>query len=101
MPAVGNNGYIWIGPPLPDIVDGEVTEQPGPVSLDLRQRIARVRNVIVALANQFLPIFDTSIIYSYEDSEAHDIKDLVNPDVSEEITLRARSIGLNDASAVL
>ncbi len=67
------------------------------ISHELRGRIARVRNVIVALANQNLSIFDTSVIYTYEDSEPYEVKDLLKPDVVAEITARAKILCLPGA----
>eukprot|EP00911_Craspedida_sp_UC1_P002146 UC1_evm1s1651 len=98
--VLGNNGYIWVGPPLAEAADvaerggGGAAPTTAAITPDLRCRIARVRNVIVALASQVLPIFDATIIYAYEDSEAYAIKDLVNPSVAAEITLRAAAHGL-------
>ena len=60
------------------------------VSMDMRKRIARVQNVILALAQEKLSIFDTSIVYGYEDSEPYEVKDLSRKDIAREITLRAR-----------
>eukprot|EP00729_Bicosta_minor_P009618 gene9618-17642_t len=102
--VLGNNGYIWVG-------DGENMEATRPdhdsgaggsgadadagpidakVPMDMRVRIARVRNVILALAQEKLSIFDTSIVYSYDDSEPYEVKDLARKDIAREITLRAR-----------
>lgn len=55
----------------------------------MRIRVARVRNIIQALASQGLQVFDTSIIYSYDDSEGYDVKDLIKPDVARLVTERA------------
>ena len=60
------------------------------VVMDMRMRIARVRNVILALAQEKLSIFDTSIVYSYDDSEPYEVKDLSRKDIAREITLRAK-----------
>eukprot|EP00038_Savillea_parva_P030014 m.74925 g.74925 ORF g.74925 m.74925 type:complete len:300 (+) comp8951_c0_seq2:54-953(+) len=104
--VLGNNGYIWIGldtsspdhPPQQDPADGATgvsdmthARQVAPVSRGPREKIARVRNVILALASHGLAIFDTTIIYAYEDSEHRDIKELTTPAVAAEITSRARA----------
>ena len=60
----GNNGYIWVG----ESANAEHAEVAGTtpksaeslrVSMDTRKSIARVRNVILALAKHTLGIFDT------------------------------------------
>ncbi len=103
-----------------------------PITPELRERIARVRNVILALVSQHLQVFDTrwavlrripsalispplppifqpllslsftpahhahcahaSIVYTYEDSEALPVRDLLRPDVALDITARARAV---------
>eukprot|EP00048_Salpingoeca_helianthica_P022963 m.21321 g.21321 ORF g.21321 m.21321 type:complete len:267 (-) comp8058_c0_seq1:29-829(-) len=80
--VLGTNGYIWIG----QAFDSDLKD----VRPELRERISRVRNVILALAHQGLAIFDTSIIYTYEDAESMPVKDLLRPDVAADITARAR-----------
>lgn len=96
--VLGNNGYIWIGRSV-NTESADTLSTPGAetrvkddskVSMDVRQRVARVRNTILALASQKLSIFDTSIIYSYEDSEHYPVADLLRADVAAEVTARAR-----------
>eukprot|EP00037_Helgoeca_nana_P030565 m.378458 g.378458 ORF g.378458 m.378458 type:complete len:294 (-) comp28218_c0_seq1:918-1799(-) len=98
--VLGNNGYIWIGvekevndPKKDGAVDTDHTYGSAPLTVErgLREKIARVRNVILALASQGLAIFDTTIIYAYEDSEHRDVKDLSDPEVEAEVTARARA----------
>jgi hypothetical protein len=76
----------------PDQRDAQAEAIPqAEVTLEMRKRIGRVRNVVVALAAQKLSIFVDSIIYSYEDSQPYEVKDLVRPEVGAEITARARA----------
>eukprot|EP00039_Didymoeca_costata_P003227 m.66204 g.66204 ORF g.66204 m.66204 type:complete len:296 (+) comp11789_c0_seq2:153-1040(+) len=89
--VLGNNGYIWVGVSLDPLHPGAQQEQSQTmVTLEERKKIARVRNCILALASQKLAIFDTSVIYCYEDSEQFDIPDLLNQEVVPVITVRAK-----------
>jgi len=90
--VLGNNGFIWVGLNQDAKGSGGVAgAKVVPVSRGPRQKIARVRNVILALAAQGLAIFDTTIIYAYEDSEHREVKELADPDVAAEVTSRARA----------
>uniref|UniRef100_A0A8C4UG21 Exosome complex component RRP4 n=1 Tax=Falco tinnunculus TaxID=100819 RepID=A0A8C4UG21_FALTI len=70
---LGNNGFIWIHPTLEhkDEEAGGFTTNLEPVPLSDREVISRLRNCIVALVNQKLMLFDTSILYCYEASLPH------------------------------
>ncbi|XP_037256338.1 exosome complex component RRP4 isoform X1 [Falco biarmicus] len=89
---LGNNGFIWIHPTLEhkDEEAGGFTTNLEPVPLSDREVISRLRNCIVALVNQKLMLFDTSILYCYEASLPHQIKDILKPEVEEEIVLETR-----------
>uniref|UniRef100_A0A8B9PAF9 Exosome component 2 n=3 Tax=Aves TaxID=8782 RepID=A0A8B9PAF9_APTOW len=89
---LGNNGFIWIYP-TPEQKDEEAggfTTNLEPVPLSDREVISRLRNCIVALVTQKLMLFDTSILYCYEASLPHQIKDILKPEVMEEIVLETR-----------
>ncbi|XP_054076863.1 exosome complex component RRP4 isoform X1 [Rissa tridactyla] len=89
---LGNNGFIWIYP-TPEQKDEEAggfTTNLEPVPLSDREVISRLRNCIVALVTQQLMLFDTSILYCYEASLPHQIKDILKPEVMEEIVLETR-----------
>ncbi|XP_074780019.1 exosome complex component RRP4 isoform X2 [Athene noctua] len=89
---LGNNGFIWIYP-TPEQKDEEAggfTTNLEPVPLSDREVISRLRNCIVALVTQNLMLFDTSILYCYEASLPHQIKDILKPEVMEEIVLETR-----------
>ncbi|CAL1545414.1 unnamed protein product, partial [Lymnaea stagnalis] len=67
---LGNNGYIWIAP-TEHIEAGETggyETNLQPVSKADREVIARLRNCVLALADQRVLLFDTSILYTYEAS---------------------------------
>ncbi|KAM9327122.1 exosome complex component RRP4 [Gastrophryne carolinensis] len=89
---LGNNGSIWLYP-TPE----ETEEEAGgfvtnlePVSLSDREVISRLRNCILALASQKMLLYDTSILYCYEASLTHQIKDLLKMEVIEDIVMEAR-----------
>ncbi|POI28681.1 hypothetical protein CIB84_007569 [Bambusicola thoracicus] len=89
---LGNNGFIWIYP-TPEQKDEEAggfTTNLEPVPLSDREVISRLRNCVVALVTQKLMLFDTSILYCYEASLPHQIKDILKPEVMEEIVLETR-----------
>uniref|UniRef100_U3IYI7 Exosome complex component RRP4 n=2 Tax=Anas TaxID=8835 RepID=U3IYI7_ANAPP len=89
---LGNNGFIWIYPTTEqkDEEAGGFTTNLEPVPLSDREVISRLRNCIVALATQKMMLFDTSILYCYEASLSHQIKDILKPEVMEEIVLETR-----------
>lgn len=89
---LGNNGFIWIYP-TPEQKDDEAggyTTNLEPVPLSDREVISRLRNCIMALVTHKMMLFDTSILYCYEASLPHQIKDILKPEVTEEIVLEAR-----------
>uniref|UniRef100_A0A8C6YPE8 Exosome component 2 n=1 Tax=Nothoprocta perdicaria TaxID=30464 RepID=A0A8C6YPE8_NOTPE len=89
---LGNNGFIWIYP-TPEQKDEEAggfTTNLEPVPLSDREVISRLRNCIVALITHKLMLFDTSILYCYEASLPHQIKDIIKPEVMEEIVLETQ-----------
>ncbi|NXT84713.1 EXOS2 protein, partial [Zapornia atra] len=89
---LGTNGFIWIYP-TPEQKDGDAggfTTSTEPVPLSDREVISRLRNCVVALVAQKLMLFDTSILYCYEASLPHQIKDILQPEVMEKIVLETR-----------
>ncbi|XP_023666814.1 exosome complex component RRP4 [Paramormyrops kingsleyae] len=89
---LGNNGYIWLYP-----TPGQQDEEAGgfhtsmePVSLPDREVISRLRNCILALATHKVMLYDTSVLYCYESSRPHEIKDLLKPEVMEEVVMITR-----------
>ncbi|XP_008250431.1 exosome complex component RRP4 isoform X2 [Oryctolagus cuniculus] len=89
---LGNNGFIWIYP-TPEYKEedaGGFIADLEPVSLADREVISRLRNCVVALATQRMMLYDTSILYCYEASLPHQIKDILKPEITEEIVLETR-----------
>ncbi|XP_055456723.1 exosome complex component RRP4 isoform X2 [Psammomys obesus] len=89
---LGNNGFIWIYP-TPEHKDedaGGFIANLEPVALGDREVISRLRNCIVLLVTQRMMLYDTSILYCYEASLGHQIKDILKPEVMEEIMLETR-----------
>uniref|UniRef100_H0V6K3 Exosome component 2 n=1 Tax=Cavia porcellus TaxID=10141 RepID=H0V6K3_CAVPO len=80
---LGNNGFIWIYP-TPEHKDedaGGFIADLEPVSLADREVISRLRNCVVSLVTQRMMLYDTSILYCYEASLPHQIKDILKPEV--------------------
>ncbi|XP_072816401.1 exosome complex component RRP4 isoform X5 [Vicugna pacos] len=89
---LGNNGFIWIYP-TPEHKEedaGGFIANLEPVSLADREVISRLRNCIVSLVTQRMLLYDTSILYCYEASLPHQIKDILKPEVMEEIVMETR-----------
>ncbi|XP_014303260.1 exosome complex component RRP4 isoform X2 [Myotis lucifugus] len=89
---LGNNGFIWIYP-TPEHKEedaGGFVANLEPVSLTDREVISRLRNCIVSLVTQRMMLYDTSILYCYEASLPHQIKDILKPEIMEEIVMETR-----------
>lgn len=78
---LGNNGFIWISP----IVNTEGEEGGGftqnleeSISKQDREVISRLRNCILALANCKMLLYDTSILYAYEESLKYEVHELLH-----------------------
>lgn len=78
---LGNNGFIWISPTVNSEVEGD-----GGFAQNLnevvprgdREVIARLRNCILALSQCNMVLFDTSILYAYEESLKYEVDELLN-----------------------
>ncbi|KAM3873879.1 exosome complex component RRP4 isoform 3-T3 [Diretmus argenteus] len=86
---LGNNGFVWLYP-----TPGHQEEEAGgfytslePVSLSDREVISRLRNCLLALAAHKVQLYDTSVLYCYESSLIHQVKDILKPEVMEEIVM--------------
>uniref|UniRef100_T1IPV8 Uncharacterized protein n=1 Tax=Strigamia maritima TaxID=126957 RepID=T1IPV8_STRMM len=82
---LGNNGLIWIScktrEDTTDGVDSLHDLEPNIEGSD-REIAARIRNCILALANSRVMLYDTSIIYAYEESLKYsEAKHLLKPEV--------------------
>ena len=84
---LGNNGFVWI---YQSGVGDE--EGGGGFAADLevvqhqeREVMARLRNVILALANNGTMLWDTSIMYGYEASSKYSVTELLSPDCMRDV----------------
>ena len=94
---VGNNGYIFISttPKQGSELDGgmkETEERTEPLSEEEKQQrrtertnICRVRNVIQALADNFIAIYEQTIIETFEASLDFEPKEMTRPSVAQQI----------------
>ncbi|XP_077334279.1 exosome complex component RRP4 isoform X1 [Lithobates pipiens] len=91
---LGNNGFIWLNPTPLGVEEeagaGGFVTNLEPVSLSDREVISRLRNCILALAAQKMLLYDTSVLYCYEASLTHQIKDLLKTEVIEDIVMETR-----------
>nr|XP_020829231.1 exosome complex component RRP4 isoform X2 [Phascolarctos cinereus] len=89
---LGNNGFIWIYPTPEQREEeaGSFIANLEPVPLSDREVISRLRNCIVSLVAQKMMLFDTSLLYCYEASLPHQIKDILKPEIMEEIVMETR-----------
>mmetsp|Transcript_2360 Transcript_2360/g.8398 ORF Transcript_2360/g.8398 Transcript_2360/m.8398 type:complete len:300 (+) Transcript_2360:47-946(+) len=96
---LGKNGYIFLS--VSTLEDEQArlasteehqapTASPFAVSAEDRLKIARVRNCINALVDQFVAIFPKTVNETYNASLDHAPKDLLVPTVMEEITASAK-----------
>ncbi|XP_028318834.1 exosome complex component RRP4 [Gouania willdenowi] len=87
---LGNNGFVWLYP-TPGGLDEE--EAGGfytslePVSVSDREVISRLRNCLLALAAHKVLLYDTSVLYCYESSLQHQVKNILKPEVMEEVVM--------------
>lgn len=78
---LGNNGYIWISPIMNtenENTGGFVQNLKEIIPKADREVIARLTNCILALAKCKMILFDTSILYAYEESMKYDVHELLN-----------------------
>ncbi|KFB44791.1 AGAP011211-PA-like protein [Anopheles sinensis] len=85
---LGNNGFIWISPIMnaegegaggfTQNLDDVVTKQD-------RETIARIRNCILALAHCKMMLYDTSILFAYEESLKYEVQELLHQEVMSDI----------------
>jgi exosome complex component RRP4 len=90
--VLGRNGWIWIGaiPPATASIDNLNYSQAGEskyllVDPETREKITRVRNVVVALGNAFIQVTPPGIMAAYEASVAAGLsaKDLLQAEGAE------------------
>ncbi|XP_058066660.1 exosome complex component RRP4 isoform X1 [Anopheles bellator] len=79
---LGNNGFIWIAPILNTEDSGGFTQNlEDVVPKEDRETIARLKNCILGLAHCKMMLFDTSIMFAYEESMKYDVLELLHPEV--------------------
>uniref|UniRef100_A0A2K5MEJ3 Uncharacterized protein n=1 Tax=Cercocebus atys TaxID=9531 RepID=A0A2K5MEJ3_CERAT len=69
---------------------GGFTANLEPVSLADGEVISWLRNCIISLVTQRTMLYDTSILYCYEASLPRQIKDILKPEIMEEIVMETR-----------
>lgn len=81
---LGNNGFIWISP----VVNTEGAEGGGftqnledVVTKQDRETIARLKNCILALAHCKMMLYDTSILFAYEESLKYDVHEVLHQEI--------------------
>ncbi|KAI8324126.1 hypothetical protein GQ54DRAFT_257166 [Martensiomyces pterosporus] len=88
--VLGVNGYIWVSKHVPaskveanaELIYSDKNEH---ITDTERETIARVANCIHLLNRLFVKITDTSIIFAYEASLSHAVKDLLTQEVAVEL----------------
>ncbi|VDN24152.1 unnamed protein product [Gongylonema pulchrum] len=100
----GRNGYVWISPVATEeqsVTGGYVqnleeflfvvficfnfSSFSQVVPMKIRTAIARVANCVIILAKHHIPLFDTSVVYAYDASMAHEVKDLLKAEIANSI----------------
>lgn len=82
--VLGNNGYIWICPTTSsggdDNMGGFTQNLEEAVPRQDREVIARLRNCILALSNCRMMLYDSSILYAFEESLKYEVSELLQPE---------------------
>lgn len=88
---LGNNGYIFLSERIEQAGEGGVVDDP---AVDMRKRVARVRNCILALDREFIAIGPDTIMDVYDASVAAMVRlqDMTRPDVAKKICIGAHSM---------
>ena len=83
---LGNNGYIWISTKVSDdhqqpqmrfqtpVTEDKSGEKEEVIKMEEREIIARLRNCILALAQQRILLYDTTVQYTYEASLKYQVR---------------------------
>ncbi|XP_055380511.1 exosome complex component RRP4 [Condylostylus longicornis] len=76
---LGNNGFIWICPPInsEESAGGFVQNLNEMVPKADREVIVRLRNCVLALAQCNMMLYDTSILYAFEESMKYHVSELL------------------------
>ncbi|KAB0800870.1 hypothetical protein PPYR_05224 [Photinus pyralis] len=87
---LGNNGFVWISPTMvnqEDNVGGFTQNLEEVVPRGTRETIGRLRNCILALAQSNVMLFDTSILYAYEESLKYNVAELLLPEAMVDVAI--------------
>ncbi|XP_017774134.1 PREDICTED: exosome complex component RRP4 [Nicrophorus vespilloides] len=87
---LGNNGFIWICPTVnteEESVGGFIQNLEYIVPIEEREIIARIRNCILALAQSKMMLFDTSILFAFEESKKYAVAELLLPEAMVDVAL--------------
>ena len=91
---LGNNGFIWIYPSqleqLEEGAGGGFVQNLAQVSRSDREAISRLRNCILALVNNCVMLWDTTIIHAYDASLKYQVTEMLQNDVMRDIANVAR-----------
>jgi len=90
---LGNNGYVWIYPTTSSDEEGDgggFSQNMGVVPKQDREVIARLRGCVLALANNGVMLWDTTLSYAYEAAARHTNTDLLKTEVMLEIAKSTR-----------
>jgi len=83
---LGNNGFIWIYPTRGGEDEaGGFTQNLEIVTEGEREIIARLRNVVMSLAENCTLLWDTSIIYAWEASTKYTTRELLSADCMRDV----------------
>ncbi|KAK7605391.1 hypothetical protein V9T40_007249 [Parthenolecanium corni] len=79
---LGKNGFVWISPTTADSNSsgGFAQNLDQKVGKADREVIARLRNCVLALATNKIPLYSTSILHAFEESEKYLVSELLNPE---------------------
>lgn len=87
---LGNNGFIWIYPTTQnseDRVGGFLQNLEEVVPRPERETIARLRNCILALTQSKMMLYDTSIVYAFEESQKYEVFEILIPEAMVDIAI--------------
>jgi len=83
---LGNNGFVWISQTTDESdTTGGFTDNLEIVPAGEREVLARLRNVVLALASSGTMLWDTSLIYGYEASGKYSVVELLSKDCMRDV----------------
>lgn len=85
---LGNNGYVWLSPTQLDADEGAgggFTQNLTQVPKQDREAIARMKNCVLALSQNSVMLWDTTLTFAYETSLKYHLTELMRSDVMRDI----------------